>query len=719
MIFPIGEYAFRTNLLTALFASAAAGFWFLVLYVTIGNRESGIGNRLPILADASGALIAAFTFSNWLNSNETEVYAVSAFAIAATTWFMFRWRAHRGTPRARRYLLLAGYLLGLAVGNHLLGLLAGPAIVAFMVAELIRHRSSDLLERKREWGDAGMMAGVWALLVGVGLGSPTLALGGGVAVLAALGYAARQRGAGFGLALIGIALVGVTPYLFLYLRAAQHPAINEADPSTWQALFDVIRRAQYPMRTPLDDPTFLHEDPANPGRGLRIILLQLANYLQYFDWQWANGIRATLGALPVRSLFTLGFGVLGVRGMLAQWRSDRSGAWLLLTLFLTTGLGLVAYMNFKPGYSLGYNWYPDGTQHEVRERDYFFVISFIVWGLWAGLGLLGLARSLAARARPRAAALVLLLGVVPFALNFPVANRRFGPDARLPGDFAYDLLNSVPPYGILFTYGDNDTFPLWWAQEVAGIRRDVTVICLALAETDWYMRQLRDNPVRPFDEGTAPAIWKGRAGPRPGWPVHSMTDQEIAAAVPQILSRDVELEVGPHRVRLPGQSVLYAKDFLTLRVIQQNFGRRPIVWALTAGGKYYGLDHLVLQQGLGLAMQSEPVDTTSSSYDLTRLMGAPLDVPTTERLVTETYRYAGLLKAGNRIELETTAAGIASTLGLPSTQLALAAESRADTASMTRHLERAAILTRNPALRARVDSIRPGSTPGSDPSTRR
>jgi Protein O-mannosyl-transferase TMEM260-like len=718
MLFPFGEYAFRTNLQSALFASAGAGCWFLVAQEAAARylgatRFEGSGPR--IAAGVAGALLAAFGFTNWLNSNETEVYAVATFTIGAITWLLLRWRATRSTPRAGRYLLLIAYLLGIAIGNHLLGLLVGPAAVAFLIAELRRHPSEDPTVARHEWGDVAVLAGLWALLTGIGLGNQTLIALGAGCFLVALGFAASHGELGFGLCLLGVALVGVTPYLYLFLRSAQHPMVNEAAPATWDALLAVIRRAQYPVRTPFDDPTFRHDDPANPGRSLYLIGLQLLNYVQYFDWQWAKAAGASLvGALTPRTLLTLGFFALGVRGFLAQWHSDRSGAWLLLVLFLVTGLGLVAYMNFKPGFSLGYGRYPDAESHEVRERDYFFVVSFVVWGLWCGLGLLTLAREWAGRlaaAPPRRPALagrlpytVFAAALIPFVLNFPEADRRHGLDARLPGDFSYDLLNSVPPYGILFTYGDNDTFPLWWAQEVAGVRRDVTVICLALAETDWYMRQLRDNPVRPFDEAQAPAIWRGLHPVLPRWPLHTMTDAEIDAAVPQLLSDSVTLSVGPYRTTLPAHIPLYGKDFLALRVIQQNFGRRPIAWGLTAAGSSYGLDRFIVQRGLALTLEAAPVDTTRLDYDLRRLMGAPLDIAMTRRLVDETYRYARLLK-GPRGELETTARGISSTLGLPNTQLAFALEARGDTAGARRYLERAAILTANPALRALLDTV--------------
>src|SRR5206468_2007880 len=164
-----------------------------------------------------------------------------------------------------------------------------------------------------------------------------------------------------------------------------------------------------------------------------------------------------------------------------------------------------------------------------------------------------------------------LLAAVPLALNWRDASRRYGPDARLAGDFAYDLLNSVPPYGILFTFGDNDTFPLWWAQEVAGIRRDVTVVCLALANTDWYMRQLREMPVRPLDEAALPAVWRGRIIPRPTAPLHTMTDSMVATAMRGYLVRGrQEVPLGPISRTLAEGTILYPSEILTLAVIQQN-----------------------------------------------------------------------------------------------------------------------------------------------------
>ena len=728
MVFPVGEFAWRTNLLTALFSSASAACWFLVLHESAGRYLSDVDPKgravLQIATGAAGALIASFSFTNWLNSNETEVYSVSTFTIAAVCWLLLRWRAARGTPREPRYLLLVGSLLGVAIGNHLLGLLVGPAAVAFVVAELRRNPSADPAVRRREWGYAAALAGLWALLTGIGLGNGTLTVLGALAFLAALVFVGTTGELAFGLLLLAVALVGVTPYLYLYLRSAQHPMLNEAAPATWDALLAVIRREQYELRTPWDDPTVRH-GVGNPGRSFTIIGLQLFNYLQYFDWQWAKALPGAIPvpglAIPFRTLVMVGFSILGLMGLSAQWRADRSAAWLLGALWLTTGLGLVAYMNFKPGFSVGYQWFPSSDDHEVRERDYFFVVSFVVWGLWAGLGLLtlvreGLARLAAppdtgppvrASGRPlRLAPLALfLVALVPFALNFRQADRRNGPDARLAGDFAYDLLNSVPPYGILFTFGDNDTFPLWWAQEVEGIRQDVTVICLALAETDWYMRQLRDNPIRPFDEAKAPAIWKGLSPIAPTWPLHTMTDDEIKGAVPQVIGKTVPVPIGPYQTTIDSNTVLYGKDFLALRVIQQNFGRRPIGWGLTAAGSTYGLDRFVVQRGLAMMLEPVPVDTTSPAYDRRRLMGAPLDIQATERLMMETYRFAELLERPKQA-LENTASGIASTMGLPFTQLAFAVEERGDTARMLKYLERAAKLSTNPAVAAALEQLR-------------
>jgi hypothetical protein len=247
---------------------------------------------------------------------------------------------------------------------------------------------------------------------------------------------------------------------------------------------------------------------------------------------------------------------------------------------------------------------------------------------------------------------------------------------------------------------------------VAGVRRDVTIVCLALANTGWYMRQLRDTPTRPVDIQRLPPVWRSRLTPRPEWALHAMSDSAIAAAMSGYLVRGTQqVSLGPVTRTLQGGTFLYPNDLVTLDIIRQNLGRRPIVWAVTTGRGFAGLGEFVVQRALGFELLSSRPDTTSPALDLHRFGGVPLDLPTTERLVWDTYRYAGLLEGGTD-PLETTSASVAASLTLPVAQLVYAYADRGDRTRMLRAADRAGRLSPDAEVRSALRSVAESVTAG-------
>ena len=189
-----------------------------------------------------------------------------------------------------------------------------------------------------------------------------------------------------------------------------------------------------------------------------------------------------------------------------------------------------------------------------------------------------------------------------------------------------------------------------------------------------------------------------------------MTDSMIQSAMNGYLVRGTQqLTLGPLTRTLADGSVLYPNDILALAVIQQNLGRRPIVWASTAGRTFAGLKDYVVQRGLGFELGTALPDTTSPDLDLDRFAGVPIDVPTTDRLVFDTYRYAELLERGAE-GLESASAGVAATLGLPPALLVYAHASRGELDRMQRAMKMAVALSPNPDLQAALQTVADSAT---------
>ncbi len=172
--------------------------------------------------------------------------------------------------------------------------------------------------------------------------------------------------------------------------------------------------------------------------------------------------------------------LLGIAGLFYQINRDYKNWWVILLLFIMTGIAIVFYLNQYP--------------NQPRERDYAYAGSFYFFAVWIGLGVLALFEAFSKLTSEKIAAPlagVLCLLAVPVIMGSEDWDDHDRSGRYLARDVAFDYLNSCATDAILFTNGDNDTFPLWYAQEVEGMRTDVRVCNLMLLNTDWYINQMK------------------------------------------------------------------------------------------------------------------------------------------------------------------------------------------------------------------------------------
>jgi hypothetical protein len=418
-------------------------------------------------------------------------------------------------------------------------------------------------------------------------------------------------------------------------------------------------------------------DPAQPDypRTARLLAAQLLNYVQYFDWQWARSLspRRTLLGWP-RPLVTLGVLLLIVLGAVAHWRADRRATALHAVLLLTFSAGLVVYLNFKWGYTIAGDAVPDRGMHEVRERDYFFLIGFSLWGAWAGIGLAAFWQRIVAmlkhtsRIPQLAAAPVLGVALVPLALNWSWASRADDWTAR---DWAYNVLMSVEPYGVLITNGDNDSFPLWYLQHVERIREDVIIVLSPYLGTDWYARQIRDISA-PCAPGQRPdhtptrvtcqrvldtdqlhprllAAWGAVPSQPPEDSILPLGDADIerVARTWFVADQPIHYRAGALDATIEQGTVVTPVDTFVAAIVRHTYGERPIHFMSPSpvATKLGLVDHTV-RVGLTWKLRS-PDDAdgvmTLPDAEARTTMGAAVDVALTDTLSDHVFVVRGRL----------------------------------------------------------------------------
>ncbi len=539
----------KVNLLSAFSAALGVLMAYLIMARVVrfmfGAASTAAGIIARCAGPAVGAFFLAFSDTYWRNASEAEVYALSSFVIGLCTILALNWL---GNPvaagkkaggmtldgeggrengiileksskdageRSTNLVLLIIYLLSLGIGFHLGTIMVYGGIFLMM-----------LMVREKSITDAELLVftfGFAVLVADMTMHRYSYLTIAGLLVFALLVLWSTLSRGRFVLVATALFFLGISVHLFLYIRSGLNPSIDEVDPQTWRTLYAHLRREQYP---PID----MLERKAP-------ILFQIRHFTRYFQEQFRLFGDVKAGSLGPGALSAIIPLALGLYGIAENYIRERKTWVLNFTNLVLNSAGLIIFLNF--------------SADEVRERDYFYGGAFFFFSIFIGIGATSLMMLMLQQARKTGrnlarfvtpvAVFLLVCSLLPAGNNWYTHDRS---EDYIPRDYAWNILAGLEPDAIIFTNGDNDTFPLWYVQCVEGYRTDVRVANLSLLNTAWYIRQVRDE--------------------KPAVPLN-LTDEEID-------------RLKPIRVR---EGILWTRDLAVNRIIRATDWKRPIYFAVT------------------------------------------------------------------------------------------------------------------------------------------
>jgi hypothetical protein len=652
--------AIKVNFISVLSSALTVMFLYLIIVevlMILKKELTATTDKILVFGSATiGALAYSVSDSFWFNAVEAEVYAASLLFFSCIVWLGLKWYTIPDRPGIEKYLIFIAYLMGLSIGVHQLSLLA-----FFFIAWLIYFKEIDKITMTNfflfciitpfaffviypgivEWIPA-MLDGTIEKPIAVS-NSSFLKIFPFLLVLVAIYgvyYTNKQNKKILNILFLSFLLIvlGYTTYISVFLRARDNPPLNMGHPSETQAFVDYMERKQYGEQPPLfkrrtktdaiyqqnyrkytsDFDFFWRYQLGHMywryfgwnfiGRAGNIQDAPVVLFKNFEDWSTMKGWPQKYYAIPL---------IIGLMGLFFHIKREWKTSLAFISLFLVTGIGLIIFFNVP--------------EPQPRERDYFVVGSFFVFAFWIGLGVYYVTEFFKEAFNKEN---YIYAGIAIFALSIPVnmfIQNYHTHDRSLnyvAWDSAYNMLQSCKPNAILFTAGDNDTYPLWYLQNAEGIRRDIRIVNLSLINIDWYILQqkndepfgakkvpinLTDRQVKSFSEGyivdLPPQPVKMPAVPKEKWSEYGITDPSQIENLYFTMKPFAEYQ---------GRQVVRLQDYIIYNIVITNKWERPIYFALSGpSNEKIGLDEYLEIQGM--TMEIVPVNKKIVSFAATNL----------------------------------------------------------------------------------------------------